>query len=151
MQELIFFVRVCFLREKFAVSGNPTPRDHAATDKRKYAAVGRKRHSPIGKTMPDKQDQRKKDGERKDKETHAMHEHEAEIHREPHTHNPAGDVELVTANHANHEHGLQNKEINKANQKEVDIHSDDKNQRHTHVPKSEQLTHDLQAEEAKKK
>lgn len=95
-------------------------------------------------------DQKKKDGERKEKKTHAMHEHEAQIHHESHTHNPATDVDIVTASHANHEHGLQNKEINKAHRKEVDIHSDDKNERHTHVPKAEQMAHDLKAEEARK-
>ena len=50
-------------------------------------------------------------------------------------------------NSATHEHGLQNKEINKEHRKEVDIHSDDKNERHTHVPKAEQLAHDLKVEE----
>ena len=100
--------------------------------------------------MPDKQDQKKKEDERKDKKTHAMHEHEAEIHHESHAHNPAGDVQVVTANHANHEHGLQNKEVNKEKREEVNIHSDDKNQRHTHVPKAEQLAHDVKAEESKK-
>ena len=99
--------------------------------------------------MPDKQDQKKKDGERKDKQTRAMHAHEGEVHHESHTHNPASDVGVVTANHATHEHGLQNKEINKANHKEVDIHSDDKNQRHTHETEAEKLAHDLKAEEAK--
>ena len=97
--------------------------------------------------MPDKQDQKKKDGERKDKKTHAMHEHEAEVHHESHTHNPAGDVEIVTANHSTHEHGLQNKEIIKVIRKEVDAQFDDKVQRGTHILKDEQLAHDLKAKE----
>ena len=96
--------------------------------------------------MPDK---KKKDGERKDKKTHAMHEHEGQVHHRSHAHNPAGDVEVVTANHSTHEHGVQNKVVNKERHEEVDIHSDDKNQRHTHAPKSEQLTHDVKAQEAK--
>ena len=75
-------------------------------------------------------------------------EHEEEQHPTPH--NPASDVEIVTANSATHEHGLQNKEINKEHRKEVDIHSDDKNERHTHIPKAEQMAHDLKAEEEKK-
>jgi hypothetical protein len=100
--------------------------------------------------MPDKKDQKKKEGERKDKKTHAMHEHEAAVHHMPHAHNPAGDVQVVTANQSTHEHGLQNKEVTREHRKEVDIHSDDKNERHTHAPKSEQLAHDLKAEEAKK-
>jgi hypothetical protein len=100
--------------------------------------------------MPDKHDQKKKDGERKDKKTHAMHEHEAQVHHEGHAHNPARDVQEVTASHSTHEHGLQNKEINKQHREEVDIHSDDKNQRHTHIPQSEQMEHDLKAEEAKR-
>jgi hypothetical protein len=99
--------------------------------------------------MPDKQDQKKKDGERKDKKTHAMHEHESQAHHQSHPHNPAGDVPVVTANRSTHEHGLQNKEINKERREAVDIHSDDTDQRHTHVPKSEQLAHDLKAEEEK--
>lgn len=74
-------------------------------------------------------------------------EHKAALHPTPH--NPAGDVEIVTANSATHEHGLQNKEIKKEHRKEVDIHSDDKNERNTHVPKAEQLAHDLKAEEHK--
>jgi len=98
--------------------------------------------------MPDKQDQKKKDGARKDKKTHAMHEHEHQVHHEDHVHNPAADVPLVTANKATHEHGLQNKEIHKANLAAVDIHSDDKIERHTHVPKAEKLEHDLKAEAA---
>ena len=89
--------------------------------------------------MPDKYDEKKKAAREE------RHEDEAAPH------NPAGDVEIVTASHSTHEHGLQNKEINKANRNAVDIHSDDTNQRHTHVPKSEQLEHDLQAEEAKTK
>lgn len=99
--------------------------------------------------MPDKQDQKKKEGERKEKKAHAMHEHEAEVHHVSHAHNPARDVETVTANRATHEHGLQNKEVNRELRKEVDIHSDDKNERHTHMPKSEQMAHDLEAEEKK--
>ena len=81
-----------------------------------------------------------------------MHEneHQIEVGHESHAHNPAADVEQVTSSHSMHEHGLQNKEVNKEHRKEVDIHSDDKNQRHTHVPKSEQMAHDLEAEEAKK-
>ena len=89
--------------------------------------------------MPDKHDEKQK-ADREDR-----HDHE-EI-----PHNPAGDVEIVTANHSTREHGLQNKETNKANRNAVDIHSDDTNQRNTHVPKSEQLEHDLEAEEAKTK
>ncbi len=97
--------------------------------------------------MADKDDQKKKDGGRKNKQNQAMHEQEAQIQhgRESHAHNPAGDVEQVTASHSNHEHGLQNKEINKQERKAVDIHSDDKNERHTHVPKEEQMAHDLEA------
>ena len=89
--------------------------------------------------MPDKHDERKK-AARADEHDHTETPH-----------NPAGDVELVTASHSTHEHGLQNKETNKANRNAVDIHSDDTNQRNTHVPKSEQLEHDLQAEDAKAK
>ncbi len=89
--------------------------------------------------MPDKQDEKKK--------AIRAAEHEADLH--PPKHNPAGDVEIVTSNHATHEHGLQNKEINKERREGVDIHSDDKNQRHTHMPKAEQLEHDLKAEEEK--
>ncbi len=77
--------------------------------------------------MPDKVDEKKK-------QIRAQ-EHEEALHPTPH--NPAGDVEIVTAHRAIHEHGLQNKEINKEHSKEVDIHSDDKNERHTHVPKDE--------------
>ncbi len=99
--------------------------------------------------MPDKQDQKKKDGERKDKKTHDMHVHEGQAHHRAHAHNPAGDVQTVTANRSTHEHGLQNKEINKEHRDEVDIHSDDRNQRHTHASKSEQLAHDLKSQEAK--
>ena len=102
--------------------------------------------------MSDKQDQKKKDGDNQNKQHHAMHknEHQIEVGHNSHTHNPASDVGQVTSSHSMHEHGLQNKEVNKEHRKEVDIHSDDKNQRHTHVPKSEQLAHDLEAEEAKK-
>ncbi len=90
--------------------------------------------------MPDKVDEKKKQIR--------AEEHEEALHPKPH--NPAGDVEVVTANSATHEHGLQNKEINKEHRKEVDIHSDDKNERHTHVPKAEQFEHDLKAEEEKR-
>ena len=102
--------------------------------------------------MSDKQDQKKKDGENADKKHHEMHEHEHEIEvgHDSHAHNPAADVGQATSSHSMHEHGLQNKEVNKEHRKEVNIHSDDKNQRHTHVPKSEQMEHDLEAEEAKK-
>jgi DNA-binding protein H-NS len=102
--------------------------------------------------MSDKQDQKKKDGENANKQRHEMHEHEHQIEagRKSHAHNPATDVEQVTSSHSMHEHGLQNKEVNKEHRKEVDIHSDDKNERHTHVPKAEQMAHDLEAEEAKK-
>jgi hypothetical protein len=91
--------------------------------------------------MPDKVDEKKKQIR--------AEEHEEALHPAPH--NPAGDVELVTSNSATHEHGLQNKEINKEQRNEVDIHSDDKNTRNTHVPKAEQLAHDLKAEEQKSK
>ena len=99
--------------------------------------------------MPDKQDQKKKNGQRKDKQTHAMHEHEAEVRHETHTHNTAGDVEIVTSHHSTHEHALQNKEITKANREAVDTHKDNTNWRHSHVPEAEKLLHDLKAEEAK--
>lgn len=89
--------------------------------------------------MPDKVDEKKKQIR--------AEEHEEALHPTPH--NPAGDVEIVTSNSAAHEHGLQNKEINKERRREVDIHSDDKNVRNTHVPKAEQLEHDLKAEEQK--
>ena len=103
--------------------------------------------------MPDSHDQKKKDGADKDKKTHAMREnkHQIEHGHESHAHNPAAGVPQTHSDHAAHEHGLQNKEVNKDHKQEVDIHSDDKNKRHTHVPKSEQLEHDLKAEEAKKK
>ncbi len=89
--------------------------------------------------MPDKVDEKRK--------AIRAEEHEKALHPTPH--NPAGDVEIVTANSANHEHGLQNKEINKEHRLEVNIHSDDKNERNTHVPKAEQLEHDLKAAEEK--
>ncbi len=97
-------------------------------------------------------DEKKKDGHRTEKQHHEMHEHEKQIEhgRDAHAHNPASDVGQVTSSHSMHEHGLQNKEVNKQHDKEVDIHSDDKNERHTHVPKAEQMEHDLQAEESKK-
>lgn len=103
--------------------------------------------------MSDKQDEKKKDGERKGKKTEAMREHEHQIEHghDSHAHNPAAGVPQTHSDHAAHEHGLQNKEVNKDHNQEVNIHSDDKNQRHTHVPKAEQMEHDLKAEEAKKK
>jgi hypothetical protein len=89
--------------------------------------------------MPDKIDEKRKQIR--------AEEHEEKLHPTPH--NPAGDVEIVTANNATHEHHLQNKEINRMQEKKVDIHSDDKNVRNTHVPKEEQFEHDLKAEEEK--
>ena len=90
--------------------------------------------------MSDKQDQKKKDGGRVDKKHHEMHEHEKEIQhgRESHAHNPAQDVPEIHASHSTHEHGLQNKEVNKDERQAENIHNDDRNQRHTHVPKKEQ-------------
>ncbi len=98
--------------------------------------------------MPDKQDQKKKDGGRKDKKTHAMHAHERLAHHEDHVHNPAGDVPLVSSNSATHEHGLQSKTIHKEHLQAVDIHSDDKIERGMHATKAEKLEHDLKAEVA---
>lgn len=100
--------------------------------------------------MPDQKDLWKQEDEHKAKKAQETEEHRAQFNHDPHAHDPLPEVEIVTAHHATHEHGLQNKEINKQHREEVNIHSDDKNERHTHAPKAEQFAHDLKWEEAKK-